>query len=112
MAKAAQKPDETPDVKPDETPDETPPKDPPKEPDKDKAKDLVKPDENDRKSMWTDLAAKLERRIKSLEDSQVAGTMWTLPAILACAAVGVALLVSFGAIYIAIKGWPKFGGEA
>lgn len=99
---------ETPPVEiPDEKPPANKPADPPAEPKPDEAGDLENPNEKKRQSMWSDAVAKLSRRIKAIEDSQVAGTVWTLPAILAMSAVAVALLVSFSAIYFVFNGIPR-----
>jgi hypothetical protein len=108
MAKAATAaPDSGNDGKPDETVKETPPpddkKDPPQEPPPDD-KSLENQNEGKRKSLWTDAVAALSRRVKILEEREIAGTVWTIPAILACSAVIVALIVSFSAIYFVFKG--------
>jgi len=106
MAKAANKsdvkPDETPDIKPDETSEVKPDDKPPAEPEN--PANLTNENEGKRKQLWTDAIAAIARRVKILEESKIAGTVWTIPAIIAISAVIVALIVSFSAIYFVFKG--------
>jgi len=106
MAKAAQPPAAVPDPAPEEKPTEKPASEtPPAEPEK--PEDLANKNEGARKQMWTDAIAKIARRITILEEREIAGTVWTIPAIIAISAVVVALIVSFSAIYFVFKGAPS-----